>query len=363
MSEIPFFEAPSVGHRGSYLLLKRIYFLKATLCLGERCRTWFQVEDKDPHPKNWRPQLLICLSTHWSKELIDLRAMSMLNLAAQLKVILEIWVEAGFMVRSSATDRPHFQLLGVLFQQSYTDSLHYVLIYPLVCMSVHAKLMTAWPMKCVYIEYSLVGQWSLTWIQWWLNGRVYWLNKQHWDQYNPPLNRMGRCKGRTSHSITLGWRKYDDGRIDFPGREWYRLVNHYRCRLWISQHVNITYQPIDIARLWSTSKLRVKWNCVANVCWPPVRRIVRPLVCTLVRAELMAGFTSFTAYRETNNRRYSSIDANKAVGWVSQEWSNIDWSISIDQYYAYRPFACLHEINGRWTTQVYAQTETTNRLL
>ncbi|KJH49177.1 amino acid permease [Dictyocaulus viviparus] len=45
-----------------------------------------KVEDKDPHPKNWRPQLLICLSTHWSKELLDLRAMSMLNLAAQLKI-------------------------------------------------------------------------------------------------------------------------------------------------------------------------------------------------------------------------------------------------------------------------------------
>uniref|UniRef100_A0A0K0D1M4 AA_permease domain-containing protein n=1 Tax=Angiostrongylus cantonensis TaxID=6313 RepID=A0A0K0D1M4_ANGCA len=45
-----------------------------------------KVEDKDPHPKNWRPQLLICLLTHWSKELIDLRAMSMLNLAAQLKM-------------------------------------------------------------------------------------------------------------------------------------------------------------------------------------------------------------------------------------------------------------------------------------
>uniref|UniRef100_A0A1I7XQF5 Solute carrier family 12 member 9 n=1 Tax=Heterorhabditis bacteriophora TaxID=37862 RepID=A0A1I7XQF5_HETBA len=44
-----------------------------------------KVEDKDPHPKNWRPQLLICLSTHWSKELIDIRAMSMLNLGAQLK--------------------------------------------------------------------------------------------------------------------------------------------------------------------------------------------------------------------------------------------------------------------------------------
>ncbi|PIO63243.1 hypothetical protein TELCIR_15167, partial [Teladorsagia circumcincta] len=56
------------------------------LALSTAQYSLMKVEDKDPHPKNWRPQLLICLSTHWSKELLDLRAMSMLNLAAQLKV-------------------------------------------------------------------------------------------------------------------------------------------------------------------------------------------------------------------------------------------------------------------------------------
>ena len=46
-----------------------------------------KVEDKDPHPKNWRPQLLICLASHWSKNVIDVRAISLLNMAGQLKVV------------------------------------------------------------------------------------------------------------------------------------------------------------------------------------------------------------------------------------------------------------------------------------
>ncbi|VDO60920.1 unnamed protein product [Heligmosomoides polygyrus] len=70
-----------------------------------------KVEDKDPHPKNWRPQLLICLSTHWSKELIDLRAMSMLNLAAQLKAGQGLAIAVAFLKQSSdsAKDKAHAQ--------------------------------------------------------------------------------------------------------------------------------------------------------------------------------------------------------------------------------------------------------------
>src|SRR4051794_28802641 len=30
-----------------------------------------KVEDKDPHPKNWRPQLLILVDGKYSKEIID----------------------------------------------------------------------------------------------------------------------------------------------------------------------------------------------------------------------------------------------------------------------------------------------------
>ncbi|XGW13285.1 hypothetical protein V3C99_013709 [Haemonchus contortus] len=70
-----------------------------------------KVEDKDPHPKNWRPQLLICLSTQWSKELIDLRAMSMLNLAAQLKAGQGLAIACAFLKESSddSRDRSHAQ--------------------------------------------------------------------------------------------------------------------------------------------------------------------------------------------------------------------------------------------------------------
>uniref|UniRef100_A0A0N4ZHH9 Amino acid permease n=1 Tax=Parastrongyloides trichosuri TaxID=131310 RepID=A0A0N4ZHH9_PARTI len=43
------------------------------------------VEDKDPHPKNWRPQLLIMVNGHMSKDIIDMRSLSLLRLASQLK--------------------------------------------------------------------------------------------------------------------------------------------------------------------------------------------------------------------------------------------------------------------------------------
>ncbi|CAD6195818.1 unnamed protein product [Caenorhabditis auriculariae] len=56
-----------------------------------------KVEDKDPHPKNWRPQVLICLSTQWSKEIIDRRAVSMLNLAAQLKAGRGLAIACAFL--------------------------------------------------------------------------------------------------------------------------------------------------------------------------------------------------------------------------------------------------------------------------
>ncbi|KAK6732608.1 hypothetical protein RB195_016771 [Necator americanus] len=70
-----------------------------------------KVEDKDPHPKNWRPQLLICLSTRWSKELIDLRAMSMLNLGAQLKAGRGLAIACAFLKGSTdnAKDKIHAQ--------------------------------------------------------------------------------------------------------------------------------------------------------------------------------------------------------------------------------------------------------------
>ncbi|PAV64333.1 hypothetical protein WR25_25400 [Diploscapter pachys] len=72
-----------------------------------------KVEDKDPHPKNWRPQLLICLKARWSKDLIDKRTMSMLNLAAQLKAGRGLSIACAFVKGSmdSETDRNRAKLI------------------------------------------------------------------------------------------------------------------------------------------------------------------------------------------------------------------------------------------------------------
>lgn len=44
-----------------------------------------KVEDKDPHPKNWRPQLMILVDGKYSKEVIDMRSVNLLYLASQMK--------------------------------------------------------------------------------------------------------------------------------------------------------------------------------------------------------------------------------------------------------------------------------------
>ncbi|KHN73130.1 Sodium/chloride cotransporter 3 [Toxocara canis] len=55
------------------------------LALSTAQYSLMKVEDKDPHPKNWRPQLLVLADGTWSKEIIDMRCINMLNLAGQLK--------------------------------------------------------------------------------------------------------------------------------------------------------------------------------------------------------------------------------------------------------------------------------------
>ncbi|WKX95384.1 hypothetical protein Q1695_012100 [Nippostrongylus brasiliensis] len=84
------------GMRGLALTTAQYSLLKASTPQ----KSGIPVEDKDPHPKNWRPQLLICLSTQWSKEMIDLRAMSMLNLAAQLKAGRGLAIAVAFLMES-----------------------------------------------------------------------------------------------------------------------------------------------------------------------------------------------------------------------------------------------------------------------
>lgn len=56
-----------------------------------------KIEDKEPHPKNWRPQLLLLLSMQWSKEIIDVRYLNLLNLASQLKAGKGLSVVTAFL--------------------------------------------------------------------------------------------------------------------------------------------------------------------------------------------------------------------------------------------------------------------------
>ncbi|WKY05731.1 hypothetical protein Q1695_006157 [Nippostrongylus brasiliensis] len=56
-----------------------------------------KIEDKDPHPKNWRPQLLLLFSMPWTKELVDVRYLNLLNLASQLKAGKGLTVVTSFI--------------------------------------------------------------------------------------------------------------------------------------------------------------------------------------------------------------------------------------------------------------------------
>ncbi|CAL2032658.1 unnamed protein product [Caenorhabditis brenneri] len=67
------------------------------LALSTAQYSLLKVEDKDPHPKNWRPQVLILLTSQWSKEMIDRRAVSMLNLGAQLKAGRGLAIACAFL--------------------------------------------------------------------------------------------------------------------------------------------------------------------------------------------------------------------------------------------------------------------------
>ncbi|CAI4224503.1 unnamed protein product [Auanema sp. JU1783] len=66
-----------------------------------------KIEDKEPHPKNWRPQLLLILSMPWAKELVDVRYLNLLNLASQLKAGKGLSVVTSFIRGNptSADDR------------------------------------------------------------------------------------------------------------------------------------------------------------------------------------------------------------------------------------------------------------------
>ncbi|KAK0405275.1 hypothetical protein QR680_017894 [Steinernema hermaphroditum] len=55
------------------------------LALSTAQYSLMKIDDKDPHPKNWRPQVLLMHSMPWSKETVDVRYLNLMNLASQLK--------------------------------------------------------------------------------------------------------------------------------------------------------------------------------------------------------------------------------------------------------------------------------------
>ncbi|VDK42737.1 unnamed protein product [Anisakis simplex] len=56
-----------------------------------------KIDEKDPHPKNFRPQLLLLLSMPWSKETLDLRYINLIHLASQLKAGRGLCIVVAFI--------------------------------------------------------------------------------------------------------------------------------------------------------------------------------------------------------------------------------------------------------------------------
>uniref|UniRef100_A0A9J2P2V1 Amino acid permease/ SLC12A domain-containing protein n=1 Tax=Ascaris lumbricoides TaxID=6252 RepID=A0A9J2P2V1_ASCLU len=58
-----------------------------------------KIDEKDPHPKNFRqqPQLLLLLSMPWSKETVDVRYINLINLASQLKAGRGLCIVVAFI--------------------------------------------------------------------------------------------------------------------------------------------------------------------------------------------------------------------------------------------------------------------------
>uniref|UniRef100_A0AC35U6Q0 Solute carrier family 12 member 6 n=1 Tax=Rhabditophanes sp. KR3021 TaxID=114890 RepID=A0AC35U6Q0_9BILA len=79
------------------------------LALSTAQYSLMKIEDKAPHPKNWRPQLLVLHSMPWCKELVDIRYLNLLHLASQLKAGKGLTIVTSF-IRGDPTseeDREH----------------------------------------------------------------------------------------------------------------------------------------------------------------------------------------------------------------------------------------------------------------
>uniref|UniRef100_A0A0K0E676 Amino acid permease/ SLC12A domain-containing protein n=1 Tax=Strongyloides stercoralis TaxID=6248 RepID=A0A0K0E676_STRER len=79
------------------------------LALSTAQYSLMKIEDKAPHPKNWRPQLLVLHSMPWSKELVDIRYLNLLHLASQLKAGKGLTIVTSFVRGDpiSSEDREH----------------------------------------------------------------------------------------------------------------------------------------------------------------------------------------------------------------------------------------------------------------
>uniref|UniRef100_A0A914BUW3 Solute carrier family 12 member 6 n=1 Tax=Acrobeloides nanus TaxID=290746 RepID=A0A914BUW3_9BILA len=55
------------------------------LALSTAQYSLMKIDERDPHPKNWRPQILVLHSMPWSRELVDIRYLNLINMASQLK--------------------------------------------------------------------------------------------------------------------------------------------------------------------------------------------------------------------------------------------------------------------------------------
>ncbi|CEF71650.1 Amino acid permease/ SLC12A domain-containing protein [Strongyloides ratti] len=79
------------------------------LALSTAQYSLMKIEDKAPHPKNWRPQLLVLHSMPWSKELVDIRYLNLLHLASQLKAGKGLTIVTSFVRGDpiSIEDREH----------------------------------------------------------------------------------------------------------------------------------------------------------------------------------------------------------------------------------------------------------------
>uniref|UniRef100_A0AC34F2J7 Solute carrier family 12 member 6 n=1 Tax=Panagrolaimus sp. ES5 TaxID=591445 RepID=A0AC34F2J7_9BILA len=67
------------------------------LALSTAQYSLMKIEGEDIHPKNWRPQILILHSMPWTKDLIDMRYLNLINLASQLKAGRGLTIVVSFL--------------------------------------------------------------------------------------------------------------------------------------------------------------------------------------------------------------------------------------------------------------------------